>query len=117
MESQEKPSYFHWSKYSNEQKEEFIKEAIEKQDEELAKMWRQILYLKLLNLKTHDNGLIQQSIGIAPFHNIGQPYPIYANITAFKGMLAGVPLNLGFIALSTIENKVYPDSHQVFGSE
>ncbi|KAA6366744.1 MAG: hypothetical protein EZS28_037728, partial [Streblomastix strix] len=51
-ESQEKPSYsrseheqreyFHWSKYSNEQIEEFIKEAIEKQDEELAKMWRYI---------------------------------------------------------------------------
>ncbi|KAA6312663.1 MAG: hypothetical protein EZS28_055887, partial [Streblomastix strix] len=45
-ESEEKPSYFHWSKYSNEQIEEFIKEAIEKQDEELAKMWRYILYLK-----------------------------------------------------------------------
>ncbi|KAA6360992.1 MAG: hypothetical protein EZS28_043480 [Streblomastix strix] len=58
MESQEKPNnqarYFHWSKYSNEQIEEFIKEAIEKQDEDLAKMWRYILYLKLLNLKTYD---------------------------------------------------------------
>ncbi|KAA6338035.1 MAG: hypothetical protein EZS28_052733, partial [Streblomastix strix] len=58
-ESEEKPninqvSYFHWSKYSNEQIEDFIKEAIEKQDEELAKMLRYILYLKLLNLKTYD---------------------------------------------------------------
>ncbi|KAA6395028.1 MAG: hypothetical protein EZS28_009449 [Streblomastix strix] len=61
--------------------------------------------------------LIEQSIGIAPFQHIGQSYTFYANITAFNGMLLGVPANFGFIALSTIENKVYPDSHTVFGSE
>ncbi|KAA6370219.1 MAG: hypothetical protein EZS28_034253 [Streblomastix strix] len=43
--------------------------------------------------------------------------PLYANITAFNGIFDGVPLNFGFIALSTIENKVYPDYHTVFGSE
>ncbi|KAA6354086.1 MAG: hypothetical protein EZS28_050387, partial [Streblomastix strix] len=61
--------------------------------------------------------LIKQSIGIAPFQHIGQPITFNANITAFNGMLCGVPLNFGFIALSTIENKVYPDSVNVFGSE
>jgi hypothetical protein len=37
--------------------------------------------------------------------------------TAFKGMLVGVPLNFGFIALSTIENKVYPVLQVVLGYE
>ncbi|KAA6403872.1 MAG: hypothetical protein EZS28_000596 [Streblomastix strix] len=36
-------------------------------------------------------------------------------IIAFNGMLVGVPLNFGFIALSTIGNKVYPDYHNVSG--
>ncbi|KAA6384825.1 MAG: hypothetical protein EZS28_019647 [Streblomastix strix] len=60
---------------------------------------------------------IEQSIGIAPFHNIGQPYPLYANSTAFNRIKLGVPENFGFIALSMIANKVYPDSHIVLGSE
>ncbi|KAA6368729.1 MAG: hypothetical protein EZS28_035744, partial [Streblomastix strix] len=61
--------------------------------------------------------LVQQSIAIAPVQSIGQPYTFYANNTAFNGMLVGVPLNFGFIALSTIENKVYPDQQEVLGSE
>ncbi|KAA6383541.1 MAG: hypothetical protein EZS28_020929 [Streblomastix strix] len=52
---------------------------------------------------------------IAPVQSIGQPYTFYANNTAFNGMLVGVPLNFDFIALSTIENKVYPDYHNVSG--
>ncbi|KAA6399368.1 MAG: hypothetical protein EZS28_005105 [Streblomastix strix] len=66
---------------------------------------------------TINAGLIKQSIGIAQLHNIGYPYPLHVNITAYNGIFDGVPLNFGFIAFSTIENKVYPDSHQVFGSE
>ncbi|KAA6398318.1 MAG: hypothetical protein EZS28_006156 [Streblomastix strix] len=62
-------------------------------------------------------GLIQQSIAIAPIQSIGQQYTVYANITTFNGMLLGVPMNFGFIALSTIENKVYPSQCTVSGSE
>ncbi|KAA6369095.1 MAG: hypothetical protein EZS28_035378, partial [Streblomastix strix] len=61
--------------------------------------------------------LIQQSIGIAPFQSIGQPYTFNANNTAFNGMFVCVPANFGFIALPTIENKVYADQQKVFGSE
>ncbi|KAA6375040.1 MAG: hypothetical protein EZS28_029434 [Streblomastix strix] len=41
--------------------------------------------------------LIQQSIAIAPVQSIGQPYPLYANNTAFN------------------ENKVCPDYNTVSG--
>ncbi|KAA6393751.1 MAG: hypothetical protein EZS28_010722 [Streblomastix strix] len=41
--------------------------------------------------------LIKQSIGIAPFHNIGQPHPLVINMAAFKSITCGVPENLEII--------------------
>ncbi|KAA6366547.1 MAG: hypothetical protein EZS28_037926 [Streblomastix strix] len=63
------------------------------------------------------SGLMKQSMGMAPFHNIGQPIPFTTNIRALRGILCVVPENFGFMALLTIENKVYPDSVNVLGSE
>ncbi|KAA6378412.1 MAG: hypothetical protein EZS28_026061 [Streblomastix strix] len=62
-------------------------------------------------------GLIQQSIAIAPVQSIGQPYTFYANKTALRGKLCVVSENFGFMSLLTIENNVYSPQHDVFGFE
>ncbi|KAA6371592.1 MAG: hypothetical protein EZS28_032881, partial [Streblomastix strix] len=58
---------------------------------------------------------IQQSIRIAPFQHIGQPITFYANKTAFKGILKGVPVNQGLASSLKTENKVYVDQVCVLG--